>query len=57
MHDVTDRLLCRQIATLDKAQDRRELFIQRDDDKAFVQSLKDQVQAWGQVLQIVQICI
>ena len=39
----------RQIATLDKTQDRREIFLQRDDDKAFVQSLKEQVQAWGQV--------
>ena len=53
---MTDRILRRQIATLDKAQDRRELFIQRDDDKAFVQSLKDQVHAWAQVLHVLQIC-
>ncbi|KAL3134934.1 hypothetical protein ABBQ32_007896 [Trebouxia sp. C0010 RCD-2024] len=38
----------KQIATIDKTQDRREISLQRDDDKAFVQSLKEQVQAWGQ---------
>ena len=41
--------VCRQVADLNKSQDRQEIAIRRDDDKAFVQSLQEQVQAWRQV--------
>ena len=40
---------CRQLAALDKAQDRREIHIHREDDKAFVQILQGQVHSWRQV--------
>ncbi len=40
---------CRQLGSLNKVQDRREITIQRADDKGFVKSLQDQVQNWMQV--------
>lgn len=46
---ITWQSCCRQLGSLNKAQDRREITIQRADDKAFVKSLQDQVQKWTQV--------
>ncbi len=46
---ITWQSCCRQLGSLNKAQDRREITIQRADDKAFVKSLQDQVQNWMQV--------